>query len=202
VEKASIKKRLMPVLVISTVFLTMAGCGGGKNETTAVTIDKDGHVSNVIYEQFDKEYYDVEELSEMAREEVDQYNSQFITPKITLGDVQAAGDGDYVKVSMSYDSASDYSDFNEETLFYGTIEEARSKGYKISGDLVDGNGERIDSSFATDNPDRHIIITDDRSNIIAPFNIEYATKGVSLLGKKEAKLSDATAESIQLLLSK
>jgi hypothetical protein len=203
VGKAYLKNSLIAGVAASMVALTLTGCGGDKtSEVTAVSIDKDGHVSNVIYEQFDKDYYDLEELSKMAEDELEEYNSEYLTPKITLDKVESVEDGDYVRVSMNYDSASDYSNFNEETLFYGTIEEAEAAGYKVSDGLVDSKGEKIDSSFAADHPERHIIITNDKSNIIAPFNIEYTTKGVSLVGKKEAKLADATAESIQLLLSK
>ncbi len=201
--KTYLNKSLLTGVAASMVALTLAGCGGDKiSEVTAVTIDKDGHVSNVIYEQFDKDYYDLEELSKMAEEELEEYNSEYMTPKITLDKVEAVEDGTYVRMSMNYDSASDYSNFNEETLFYGTIEEAEAAGYKVSDGLVDDKGEKIDSSFAADHPERHIIITNDKANIITPFNIEYTTKGVSLVGKKEAKLADATAESIQLLLSK
>ncbi len=192
----------MYVCVVSAVLLTMTGCGDKAEDVTSVTIDKNGHVSNVIYEQFDKDYYDLKELSDMAEQEVSEYNAEYITPKITLDKVESVRDGSFVRVQMNYDSTSDFSNFNEETLFYGTIEEVQSEGYKISGDLFDASGERIDSSFAGNHPDRHIIITDDKSNIIAPFNIEFATKGVTFTGKKEAKLSDATTESIQLLLSK
>ncbi len=196
------RKTLLMTAVASLALLTMTGCGGRGAELTAITIDKDGHVSNVIYEEFNKDYYDVEELSDMASKEVSEYNTEYISPKIALDGVESVGDGTRVRVSMKYDSAADFSNFNDETLFYGTIEEAEAAGYKVSGELIDNNGVKIESSFAQDHPERHIIITTDKSNIVAPFNIEYTTKGVTLIGKKEAKLSDATSDSIQLLLSK
>ena len=182
--------------------LNVTGCGQSGKEVTTITIDKDGHVSNVIYEQFDKEYYDLQELSDMAALEVSEYNSEYISEKIAIDKVETIDDGSFAKVSMKYESAADFSNFNDEDLFYGTIEEAKAAGYRISADLIDNNGVKIESSFAEEHPDRHIIITNDSSNIITPFNIEYTTKGVTLLGKKEAMLSNATADTIMLLLSK
>ncbi|MBE5827739.1 MAG: hypothetical protein E7307_14040 [Butyrivibrio sp.] len=200
--KSITKKTLVQALAMAMALLTMTGCGQGANEVSSVTIDKDGHISNVIYETFDKEYYSLEELSEMASKEVSEYNSEYISPKISLDKVETVDDGAFVKLSMNYDSASDFSNFNDESLFYGTLEEAEAAGYRMSGELIDSNGVKIESSFAQDHPDRHIIITTDKSNIIAPFNIEYTSKGVTLLGKKEAVLESTTADSIQLLLSK
>lgn len=189
-------------LAMVMALLTLTGCGSGSMEVSSVTIDKEGHISNVIYEAFDKEYYSLEELSDMASKEVSEYNSEYISPKIALDKVETVDDGSFARVSMNYDSASDFSNFNDESLFYGTIEEAENAGFTVSAELIDNDGVKIDGSFAKDHPDRHIIITTDKSNIIAPFNIEYMSKGVSLSGKKEAVLSDATADSIQLLLSK
>ena len=202
VGRSCIRKTLLMTFAAATALLTMTGCGGRNAEVTAVTIDKNGHVSNVIYEEFDKDYYDVTELSDMASREVSEYNAEYISPKITLGEVELIDDGSFVRVSMNYDSATDFSNFNEENLFYGTLEEAEAAGYRVSDALIDNNGVKIEGSFAADHPDRHIIITNDRSNFNAPFNIEYMTKGVKLIGKKEAVLSDVTADSIQLLLSK
>ena len=198
----SIKKTLLLTAASSMALMAMTGCGESGKEVTTITIDKDGHVSNVIYEQFDKEYYDLQELSDMAAEEVSEYNSEYISQKITLDKVEAIDDGSFARVSMKYESATDFSNFNDEDLFFGTIEEAEAAGYKVSGELIDNNGVKIESSFVQDHPDRHIVITNDRSNIITPYNIEYTTKGVTLAGKKEAMLSNVTADTIMLLLSK
>ena len=196
------KKTLLMTVAATTALLTMTGCGEKSREVTSVTIDKEGHISNVIYEEFDKDYYDVNELSDMASKEISEYNAEYIDPRITLEGVEVTEESSLARVSMTYENSTDFSNFNDEDLFYGTIGEALEAGYQVSSELIDNNGVKIEGSFAADHPDRHIIITNDKSNIIAPFNIEYMSKGVTLIGKKEAKLSDSTADSIQLLLSK
>lgn len=183
-------------------FAALAGCGEKSPEVTAVSIDKDGKVSNVIYEEFGIQY-DIQELSNMASSEVAEYNSEYSEPKITLDTVELTEDGSFAKVAMSYDSATDYAYYNQETLFYGTVQEAIDAGYQVSANLKNNGGDQIDPGFAAEHPDRHIIITTDKSNFKTPFNIEYCSDGVVLLGNKEAMLSSTAENSVvQLLLSK
>ena len=103
---------------------------------------------------------------------------------------------------MDYETTSDYSYYNQVDMFFGTVAEARSSGYELNLNLVDEKGDKIDPSIIDRNPDRHIIITNDKTYIKTPYNIQYMSKGVTCPGKKEAELHSVTAEYAQLLLSK
>ena len=96
----------------------------------------------------------------------------------------------------------DFSYFNQETFFFGTVSDAIGKGYSLSDALVSSDGERVSEGYYDANPDLHIIITGSKVNIITPYNIAYSSQGVKYLGKKEAALTDATGSAVQLLLSK
>ena len=176
---SSIKKVVLP---LSLTMLLLAGCGADKDRTTKISIDKDGVVVNTIFEDFSQDYYDVSELSDMATEEISYYNSEYITPKITLTEVTKLEDEPYVKMVMTYDSASDYSHFNQSQLFYGTVQEAMDKGYELSAGLVNNEGEKIDLG-SSDFLDRHVVITSEKLVVDTPFNIEYMSNGVSLKDK-------------------
>nr|WP_297707318.1 hypothetical protein [uncultured Butyrivibrio sp.] len=199
------RKRTGNHIVVASLFILegilLTGCGDKEKYLTSISIDKEGIVTNSIYEEFDQNYYDISELSDMASQEISYYNSEYISPKITLDETQLLEDGTVAKLVMTFDSASDYGHFNQTTLFYGTVNEASEKGFTLSGELVDEDGARIDLG-SKDFSDRHIIISGDRTRIIAPFNIEYMTKGVTAHGKKEADLTNVSADSVQLLLSK
>lgn len=198
----SSKSKVMPVMLASVIsFAMLVGCGEKSPEVTAVTIAKDGRVSNVIYEEFGIQY-DINELSDMATREISQYNMEYSEPKITLDAVETVDEGAFAKVAMSYESAADYAYYNQVNLFYGTVQEAIDAGYQISPALKNNGGEVIGEGYAKDNPDKHIIITTDKSNFKTPYNVEYMTDGVVLIGNKEAMLSSCTDNSIQLLLSK
>ncbi len=194
----------IPVLTFAMItgLFALSGCGERANAVTSVSIDKDGKITNIIYEEFDKDYYDLDELSDMAASEISEYNVEYSSPKVSLEKAELVEDGARARLSMSYESASDYSHFNQVSLFYGTVEEAVNKGYTISKSLVDASGNKIDEAFIDEHPDRHIIITTDKSNIKTPYNIEYMSNGVILSDKKEAVVSAVTTDTVQLLLSK
>lgn len=184
--------------------LVLCSCGNQQEMVSTMTVDSEGQISYVIYEQFTEDYYNVDELSKMAQDEIDVYNSEYISRKIDLTGTELVEDDDrtFVRMSMTYDSFRDFSNFNQESLFYGTVSEAKEQGYKLSAALVDSKGERLPDSYFDDHGDRHILITNDRANIITPYNIEYMSNGVKLNGKKEADVSAVTADNVQLLLSK
>ena len=199
--KILIKKALCPVLSLFMVTLTLAGCGADKDRETRVTLDKDGGVVSTIYESFEQDYYDISELSDMAAEEISYYNSEYISPRITLDETTRIEDEPYVKLVMTFDSCLDYSHFNQELLFFGTVQDAVENGYELSAALVDREGNKIDLGSG-DFLDRHIVISSEKVIIDTPYNIEYMTSGVTLRDKKEADLTNVLSDSVQLLLSK
>ena len=196
------RKILMMTFAGATAVLTLTGCGDTGSQATSVTIDKEGKVANEIYENFDQEYYDLQGLEDMAASEISEYNVEYDAPKVSLDKVELLEDATLAKLSMTYDSPSDYSHFNQVVLFYGTVEEARDRGYEVSGNLVDADGNKIDPEVLEGSGEKHIIITSEKININAPFNIEYMSKGAVLKGKKEADLSEVNTDTATLLLSK
>ncbi len=178
------------------------GCSSEEPLSTSISIDKNGGVTNVVYEEFDKDYYDITELSDMASSEISAYNSECLSEKISLESLDSVNDGTYVKMVVSYKGVSDYVGFNKTSLYYGTVQDALDRGYDVSNALVNTEGEAIGQDGISEYLTKHIIITTDKSDFITPYNIEYYTQGVELNGKKEAVLSQVSADEIQLLLSK
>ncbi len=189
-------------LSVAASALLAVGCGSSDDNRTTIAINKDGSVQSTIYESFDKDYYDISELSDMASDEISYYNSEYISPKIILEEPELINDGKMAKLVMNYDSSDDYSHFNQVSLFYGTVQEAIDKGYSVTDNLVDPDGNKAEAFDLEEELSHHIIITDEKVYIIAPYKISYSTLGVTITDKKEADLSNATKDSIQLLLSK
>lgn len=191
---------LIAVFVIA-MGLFLVGCGNKKAEVTSISIDKNGKVSNVIYEAFDQSYYNIQELSSVASSEISIYNNEYTEEKVSLESAELVKDNAFVKVTMNYNSAYDYAHFNHLTLFYGTVKEAIDNGYTVADHLVDKQGTAFGGNIE-DYYDNHVVITTDKSNIITPFEITYMTEGVTLIDKKEAMLTSAAQDTVVLLLSK
>lgn len=199
--KILIKKALCPLSFLFTGILILSGCGTDRDRESRLSLDKDGVVVSTIYENFDQDYYDISELSDMATEEISYYNSEYISPRITLDETTKFEDESYVKLVMTFDSCQDYSHFNQEVLFFGTVQDAVESGYELSAGLVDREGNKIDLG-SSDFLGRHIVISSEKVIIDTPYNIEFMTNGVTLRDKKEADLTNVLSDSVQLLLSK
>jgi len=195
-------KKNTGILIALIMAACLLGCGADETKTTTVSLDKKGKIINTIYEDFGEEYYDISELTRMAEDEIALFNSERLSEKITLGSVDKISDGTMVKMVLNFETTDDYEDFNNTTLYYGTVQDAMDRGYEISSELIDENGLKVSLEAVENNKNNHIIITKDKSVFITPYNIVYTTNGVSLKGKKEAVLSSSTNDEIQLILSK
>ncbi len=198
-EKYKSVKTLAVFIALSFVFV---GCGEEESFSTTVSIDKKGQITNTVYEDFEQDYYDISELSDMASSEISSYNSECLSEKVFLKSLDAVNDDNSVKMVITFNSVSDYVNFNKTMLFYGTVQDALDRGYSVSTSLINSDGETLGDDGISRCLSNHIIITSDKSDFITPFNVEYYTKGVELNGKKEAVLSEVSADEVQLLLSK
>ena len=119
----------VPVLL---VFL-FTGCGQAVPKTieeSTLVIFKDGRLTAYLVGEFDKSYYDLTELTAMAQDEATEFGGTKDTAPVKMESVEPAQDGSSrVVVTYTFDSAGSYEDFIEDTLFYGTVEEALVKGY-------------------------------------------------------------------------
>lgn len=196
-----LKKYYILGAVLALTFV-LAGCGKEEAFVSSVELDKNGAITSTIVEEFDQSLYNLDELSEMASSEVSAYNSECLSERIALESVEMLKDEKTVKMVLKYNSADDYASFNDTALYFGTVQDAIDRGYEISAEFQNAEGQVLSSEGLSDYLSRSIIITEDRSVFIAPYNIDYYTNGVRLSGKKEAILSDASSDVIQLLLSK
>lgn len=197
-----IKRYISFAPAMAAALMVLSGCGSSEDYDSKLVIDSEGMIESIIYEEFAEAYYDENELSDMASEEISYYNSEYITPKISLEETTFIEDESIIKLVMDYDSYSDYSHFNQVSFFYGTVEEALDKGYEIADNLLDDDGDSFDKSDISDYYSRHIVISSEKTRISVPYNISYFTNGTVVTGKKTADFSYVTADTVQLILAK
>ena len=202
--KKSVKRIRKALLTAGATIMLMASlcaCGAAKEDVTKIIVNKDGTILNEIYDNFEEDYYQLSELEDMAAKEISYYNSEYITPKINL-DESELDDNGRVTLKINYNSYIDYAHFNQITFFYGTVEEAYSRGFSIPEDLVNSDGEKMSFDNLKELDERHVIISGDKNRIEAPYNISYMTRNVTLTDKREADLSEVSEDLAWLLLSK
>ncbi len=199
------KKSQCWITAICLWTLLLTGCGTAKVPDeigkTTVAIEEDGQIRYWLTGEFDKEYYDISELNQMAVEEVQNFNAEK-QYSVVVENVRAAdGDEDSVIVQYLFDNWGAYTAFNEESLFYGTIADARLRGYKINAEFVDVKDSGIyTAEEVIDSNDRYIVITNVRADVYLPEKVTHVSVGVSL--NEDGSVNTAEAEGLVSILLK
>lgn len=194
--------KLRKLLVIGIAAALLSGCGFNpeKVETTTVQILEDGTLTQIVVDDFDKDYYDFDEFSKMASSEVTAFNIANGENSAVIKDI--IRNDDSVKTIMTFDSDDDYMLFNGTTFFYGTVNEMLDAGFSLPGDMVSRDGDAIDADTFYDKEEQHVIVVSEKINIVAPYKIEYMSSGTELVNSKEADLSNVSDSLVYLLLVK
>ena len=193
-------KKIAVVFITATIFVVLAGCGEEKKDITSIKIDRRGKITNVIYEDFPEDEYSLDEFESITTSRVEAFNNESLAEKITIDTIEE--EDSRIKVVMKYDSPSDYKKFNNTVLFYGTVKEAEEAGYTLTDKLVDREGNASDKDLLKKYKNKHVIIIEEKTDIIVPYKIDYISRGATFTSKKEADLSGCRTQLVQLLLSK
>lgn len=178
--------RLAAVICLGALFLAVCKRVGASDApgTSAVSVGRKGQISAWFVEGFVEDYYSLAELTEMAKREAAEYNAGIQGKKaaVKVGKVELLPDsGGKIRVNYWFDGWESYTDFNEQSLFYGTVEEALKEGFDVSAVLrsvEDGSlsaGDQL--SRATD---KYLIITDVKANIYCPKKVTHISDEASV----------------------
>lgn len=181
------KKGFITGLLITSML--WAGCGPmAKVPEEAVQnsliIDKEGAVVSHMVDVFDKSYYDLEELKQMAVEEIAAYNTAKqigTTAPVSLKEVKKTASSMAV-VTYNYDSLATYGDYNNRTCFYGTVAEAKADGYNFDVlNQVMFNADADDSIVSSQLNEakmqkKHVILLDEKTLVYCPYKVSYASE--------------------------
>jgi len=173
--------------LMTCLVLFLSGCGQAKLpenvKETSLAVDGQGVVSYYFVDDFDKEYYDLSELSSMAMDEVAEFNAQNPgtekkNPVVLKTVEMVPGTSDKVRLSYEFDSVVTFEKFLDCKLFYGTVGEAILKG----NHLTDGVKEVKSGAFLSEeelikNSGQKVLITDTQAIVYAPGRVAGISKG-------------------------
>ena len=182
------KKRKLLVAVTGLSMLLGACAFTDDVDTTTISVDKKGAVKETIIEDFDKDYYDAAELSQMIEQEITEYNSRVSADgNVELSSCEEIADGAQIKVVIEYASFADYHDMNGRVLFAGTVSDAYNAGYEFVA-TQSADGQSIDGAKVLEMGDKYIVISEETLSIKTDGKIVYVSEGVSIVGDKTAVL--------------
>ena len=187
------KNRIAGIVMAAAavVSLTLLGCGSEDQDVTSVSVNKNGEIDTTVVEDFDKDYYSLDDLAKMSDEEVSSYNSANGAGAVKAGKPSENKDKKVIQ-KITYASYNDYAKFNNSQFFCGTVADASAAGYNLGTSLKDASdsaktvtGDEVISQMK----DKHILITDEATHISVYGRILYVSEGVTVTGRKAADIS-------------
>jgi hypothetical protein len=145
----------------------------------------DGKLQVAIVDTFDKDYYNLTELEEFAKNEINVYNQKAGGNKVTMDDVREKN-GDAI-ILMSYDGMEQYSNFNQVTAAYfnsgidnislalpDTLVNVKEKTSASTAEVIKSNGYKV-------------LVLNEPYNVIVDGTVKYYSDNAKLLEKDKVK---------------
>ena len=181
-------KKFLAAGLSGLLILSLSGCGQAAKlpETvvnTSLVVEKDGKVTSYLVNTFDKDFYSLDGLEKMVREEAEEFNAAHKDAgedAMTVRSVQMLEAGAMVQVVQEFADADSYAEYNEQDLFYGTRVEALAQGLTVDLGLVNASdGTPADTDKLNKALEKnHLIITNASAYIYCPYEVLYVSEGV------------------------
>jgi len=164
--------------------VSLLACGTDSLSESTLKIDKNGQVTSILVEEFDKSYYDINELEEMIRLEIAEYNRNVGGERIVLVSLEVVNEN--VKAVMQYTDYSDYAAFNEIEFFVGTVEDALNQGIDLKHVMLEaGKDNTISPQQVRELSKYNLVMWQGDMPVEVPGKIKYHTGELTLLGSKK-----------------
>lgn len=205
---------LIAALVVVILIGVRCAMGGGNADAQAeaepVAVDESaahveftrkGALTVTYVESFDKSYYDETELQTQIDSEIAAYNEEngdhVSQESLTVEDGKAT-------LVMHYDAASDYQSFNDQEMFWGTLQEAEDAGYDLSGFSGQTNAQNKDETFgegtALELAENSVIVITEPLNVLTATDILYASSNLTIANSDYATVNGDVSESAPAIL--
>lgn len=163
--------------------------------TSSIVITEEGKVEEYLVDVFPETYYSANELEEMAKEEVSEYNSLHHAVGFDLIAVEAVEEyadpqgNRQVRLKTSYANANTYADYNEKVLFYGAMSEAQ---YLMG-----------DNSIPAEYAEAMVVITNQPVHVYCPKKVKWVSGNYSIASDGSVDLTQlADGEKVAIVLAK
>lgn len=190
-----LKCKILTGMLILVSVLGMTACSSkesGEN-TTYVSLAKDGKVRSDIAESFEQSYYDKDELQQTILAEAASYNRSVGNGNITVEKVEVKNG--VAVVQMIYADAKDYAAFNKTDFFVGTAKEAQEAGYDLNVVLsgVKDSGQTVGQADILAMKDVRLLITDISDAVMLNGKALYISENVT--ASENAKVVQRAVDS-------
>lgn len=186
-EKRYIMKKRMMTGVLFLMLLLCSACGN-KNlqadsvEENTLLIKQDGSVQAAILEEFDREYYDIDEAKGFIQDAIEEYNETKGKESVIFNDLKRSPfDDDKVCLIVTYKDMDTYDDVTGAKIRHLTIDEAAEEELLPEeltslreGSITDGK------AVAEENTQYKVITLSSKFHVMVEGKIKYYTNAAVL----------------------
>lgn len=198
----------MKKLVLCTIMLLLVlGTAGCSKEEIFITTDEitsdtllakaNGQLQVATVEDFDKSYYNLSELEDFVKKEIDRYNQSAGETKVTMDDVQLSN-GKAVML-LSYTGMDQYCTFNDAAAAYfnGGIAE---NPLELPTTLINTKNESLASTEEVlQNEKYKVLVMNEPYDIIVDGKVKYYSENAKLMEDNKVQ---TTEEGITVVVFK
>ena len=186
------KKLFSICLVCLAIAGLLTGCGKSlEADRDTVYVQKKGTVTSAAISDFDKDYYDEEELKKYVDERVADYQEQHGEDSVSI-DKFSVEEG-VAKLYINYKGYEEYQDFNEVTLFSGTVPQALAEGFDFNTEFTEIKGGEAAGTVSKDkitDTDAKVININKKVDVKVDGTILYVSgENTSVKGKDTASMA-------------
>lgn len=195
-------KKVMFVLLATLLLVGVTGCGKNKISisaedvtTNTIVIKKDNTVQSSIVEDFDRDYYNKEELEEFIEKEVTDYNEKNGEDQIKMHSIHIKDKK--ASVVFNYHDIEDYSEFNEINAKLLTTKQAlQEESISSVLEFVDAkNGDTVSRETAFSKENATVLVIQEPLDIRIDGTILYYSNVV-----KSDKILETSGENIAVVV--
>lgn len=165
----------------------LVGCGqtGVQDEvnSTTISVDRNGGMTYYLVGEFDKDYYNLSELSDMAAGEAEEFNKDAGEKQaVAVDKVEPLQENEHkVLIVYRFDGYASFNEFNKGNFFYGTVEEAFRQGYvkEVQMKSVRDESLKTEEQLRQEGA-KKLIVTDEKAVIYCPAKVTYISEGAVL----------------------
>lgn len=183
--------------LLLAVMLIATGCGQQEKlstdmlKDTTVLVRSDGSMEQYIVENFNKSYYNLNDLKEFAKEKIEEYNDLYKGDPVSLEWVRT--EDKKVTMLLSYASVEDFAQFNSQKASFMTVAEARKEGSLPEMLYSSGEDKEISTEEAKPADEWFVFFLDADSNIQITGEMKYYQNAALLnpvsIQAKEGKMA-------------
>lgn len=184
-------KKCIRMWFLALGILLLAGCGSAVPGDDTISIDKKGRVTCTVVEDFDKDFYDADELKAMIDEDIADYNVNFGQDHLKLKKYEVKNG--IAVLQTQFDEAKYYADYSGYTLFSGTVAEARAQGFDLSGECMGTDGSLTDPDSLEGTDKLKVLVLEEAVDVEVPGSIVCVSRrgNVIITDKKKASVQEA-----------